>query len=87
MEKIIKERIELLKRLDKIASKSKLTEKDVQELGDKIRKGMAKRHKLGSSLSEADKLASKSKLTRKDVDELADLADSEMADFFKKKAS
>ena len=31
---------------EKIASKSKLTEKDVQEIGDKIKQGIAKRHGL-----------------------------------------
>ena len=40
------ERVEELEIMDKILSKSKLTEKDVLELGRKIKRGMAKRHGL-----------------------------------------
>lgn len=35
-----------LKLMDKILSKSKLTEKDVLELGRKVNEGIAKRHGL-----------------------------------------
>lgn len=42
--KAIVEKLELLKELDSIASKSKLSEKDAAELGEKIKKGIAKRH-------------------------------------------
>jgi hypothetical protein len=42
----IQERIEMLDALERIGSKSRLTDKDVLELGKKIKKGMAKRHGL-----------------------------------------
>ena len=42
----IQERIEDLIALEKIASKGKLTEKDVEEIGEKIKRGIAKRHGL-----------------------------------------
>jgi len=44
--KAIEERVELLEALDAIASKSKLTEKDVEEIAGKIKRGMARRHGL-----------------------------------------
>jgi len=42
----IQQRIEDLEVMDRIASKSKLTKKDVAELSEKIKKGIAKRHNL-----------------------------------------
>ncbi|MBS3083683.1 hypothetical protein J4423_02665 [Candidatus Pacearchaeota archaeon] len=42
----IQQRIEDLMALEKIASKSKLTEKDVEDIGEKIKRGIAKRHGL-----------------------------------------
>ncbi len=42
--KSIEERIDLLETLEEIANKSKLTEKDVEELSTKIKKGIARRH-------------------------------------------
>lgn len=39
----IKRRMELLKKMDKVLSKSKLTEKDVVELGRAINKSLSKR--------------------------------------------
>ncbi len=42
----IQQRIEDFEALEKIASKSKLTVKDAQEIGDKIKRGIAKRHGL-----------------------------------------
>ena len=44
--KAIEERLELLDAIDEISSKSRLTEKDACELADKVKRGMAKRHKL-----------------------------------------
>jgi len=41
----IKERIAQLKIMDAIAAKSKLTEKDAKEIGDKIKKSMWKKYK------------------------------------------
>ncbi len=40
----IEQRIDMLETLDKIASKSKLTEKDAEEIAHKIKHGIAKRH-------------------------------------------
>jgi hypothetical protein len=40
------ERAKKLELMDKLLSKSTLTEKDAIELGRKIKKGVAKRHKL-----------------------------------------
>ncbi len=42
----IETRIEMLEALDTLASKSKLTQRDAEELGLKIKKAMAKRHGL-----------------------------------------
>lgn len=42
----IENRLEMLEALNSLASKSRLTEKDAQILGEKIKKGMAKRHGL-----------------------------------------
>lgn len=42
----IEQRINDLEIMNKIASKSKLTEKDVKEIGDKIKISIAKRHGL-----------------------------------------
>mgnify|MGYP001570347003 CR=1 FL=1 len=42
----IEERINDLEIINKIASKSKLTKKDVEEIGKKIKRGIAKRHGL-----------------------------------------
>ncbi len=39
----IEQRLEMLEALDSLASKSKLTEKDALELGEKIKRGMARR--------------------------------------------
>ncbi len=44
--KAIESRLDLLESLEKIASKSKLTEKDVQEIGEKVKRGIAKHHGL-----------------------------------------
>lgn len=35
-----------LELIEKIVSKSKFTEKDAEEIGDKIKRGIAKRHGL-----------------------------------------
>ena len=40
----IEQRVNDLETMNKIASKSKLTEKDAMELSKKIKKGIAKRH-------------------------------------------
>lgn len=42
--KAIEERISILEELEAIASKSKLTEKDVDAVSAKIRRGIARRH-------------------------------------------
>ena len=42
----IEERVEDLEAMNRIASKSKLTKKDVEEISKKIKKGIAKRHGL-----------------------------------------
>ncbi|MEM0160017.1 MAG: hypothetical protein QW393_04645 [Candidatus Micrarchaeaceae archaeon] len=42
----IAEKVEELKLMDEILSKSKLTEKDTVEIGKMINKGIAKRHGL-----------------------------------------
>ncbi len=42
----IETRLEMLTALDALAAKSKLTPKDAEALGEKIKKGMAKRHGL-----------------------------------------
>jgi DNA-binding HxlR family transcriptional regulator len=44
--KAIEERINDLEEMNRIASKSKLTQKDADELGEKIKKGIARRHRL-----------------------------------------
>ncbi len=44
----IEQRIEMLETLDKIASKSKLTEKDAEEIAKKVKQGIARRHKQTS---------------------------------------
>lgn len=40
------ERVKDLEVLNKIASKSKLTKKDVEEISKKVKEGIAKRHRL-----------------------------------------
>lgn len=42
----IEERVNDLEIMNKIASKSKLTKKDVEEISKKIKRGIAKRHGL-----------------------------------------
>lgn len=42
----IEDRVEALNDLNEIAAKSKLSEKDVQEISKKIKKGIARRHGL-----------------------------------------
>ena len=44
--KAIEDKVDALDSLEKIASKSKLSEKDALEIGEKIKKGIAKRHGL-----------------------------------------
>ena len=44
--KAIEERINDLEIMNKIASKSRLTKKDVSDISEKIKKGIAKRHNL-----------------------------------------
>ncbi|MEK6823749.1 MAG: hypothetical protein AABY06_01825 [Nanoarchaeota archaeon] len=44
--KAIEERVNDLEVMNKIASKSKLTKKDVEEISEKIKRGIAKRHGL-----------------------------------------
>ncbi|MBS3086354.1 hypothetical protein J4422_01495 [Candidatus Pacearchaeota archaeon] len=42
--RILEKRLEDLEIMDKIVSKSKFTEEDVEEIGKKIKEGIAKRH-------------------------------------------
>ncbi|MFH1311302.1 MAG: hypothetical protein ABIH65_02760 [Nanoarchaeota archaeon] len=42
--KILEKRLQDLEIMDEIVSKSKLTEKDVEEIGEKIKEGIARRH-------------------------------------------
>lgn len=42
----IQQRVEDLEVMNKIAAKSKLTKKDVEEISEKIKRGIAKRHGL-----------------------------------------
>lgn len=42
----IRERILLLKKMDALLSRSKFTEKDALEIGEKVKAGIAKRHGL-----------------------------------------
>lgn len=42
--KILEKRLKDLEVMDEIASKSKFTEKDVEEIGEKIKEGIARRH-------------------------------------------
>ena len=42
--KILEKRLEDLETFDKVASKSKFTEKDLENIGEKIKEGIAKRH-------------------------------------------
>lgn len=44
--KAIEQRINDMEVVEKIASKSKLTKKDAEEIANKIKKGIAKRHGL-----------------------------------------
>ena len=44
--KAIEKRINDLEVMEKIVSKSKLTEKDAKEISDKVKRGIAKRHGL-----------------------------------------
>ncbi len=41
----IRDKLELLKKMDKLLEKSEMTEKDAIELGRKINKGLAKRYR------------------------------------------
>jgi len=43
---ILQKKLEQLEQMERIASKSKLTERDVEEIGRKIKTGIAKRHSL-----------------------------------------
>jgi hypothetical protein len=42
----LREQAEKLELMDRILSKSKLTEKDVREIGRKVKRGIAKKHEL-----------------------------------------
>jgi hypothetical protein len=42
----IEQRINDLETLDRLASKSKITQKDIEEISEKIKRGIAKRHGL-----------------------------------------
>ena len=42
--KILEKRLSDLETMDEIVSRSKLTEEDVGEIGDKIKEGIARRH-------------------------------------------
>jgi len=44
--KILEKRLKDLEAMDEIVSKSRLTEKDVVEIGEKIKEGIAKRHRI-----------------------------------------
>lgn len=44
--KAIEERVNDLEAMEKIVSKSKLTKKDADEIAEKIKRGIAKRHGL-----------------------------------------
>ncbi|PIO08677.1 hypothetical protein COU59_00620 [Candidatus Pacearchaeota archaeon CG10_big_fil_rev_8_21_14_0_10_34_12] len=44
--KILQKNIEELEVMDKIVKKSKLTKQDIEEIGGKIKKGIARRHGL-----------------------------------------
>jgi hypothetical protein len=44
IQKLIKERLEEFVKVEKILTKSKLTEKEALELGRKVNKGLAKRY-------------------------------------------
>ncbi len=46
--KAISERVEWLDRMNTLASKSGLSEKDAFEIGEKIKTGIAKRHGIGT---------------------------------------
>ena len=43
---VLQKNLEQLEIMDEIVKKSKFTEKDVEEIGDKIKKGIARRHGL-----------------------------------------
>ncbi len=43
--KAIRDKLELLKKMDKLLENSTMTEKDAIELGRKVNKGLAKRYK------------------------------------------
>lgn len=43
---IINKKIEQFELLEKLTSKSKLTEKEAEEIGEKIKEGIARRHGL-----------------------------------------
>lgn len=45
----IRRKVEELELMDKLASKSRLTEKDAIEIGRKIKEGMARRHGLSQT--------------------------------------
>lgn len=44
--KAIEQRVEDLELMDKLTAKSKLTQKDAEEIGEKIKESMAKRLKI-----------------------------------------
>ncbi len=46
MRAMLEKRLEDFERMEEIAFKSKLTQKDVNEISEKIKKGIAKRHGL-----------------------------------------
>ena len=45
--RILQKNIEQLEVMDEIVKKSKLTKQDIEEIGDKIKEGIARRHGLG----------------------------------------
>ena len=44
--RILQKNIEQLEVMDEIVKKSKLTKQDIEEIGDKIKEGIARRHGL-----------------------------------------
>ncbi len=45
--RILQKNVEQLEVMDEIVKKSKLTKQDIEEIGDKIKEGIARRHGLG----------------------------------------
>jgi len=76
----IREKIAFFKLAEALASESKLSEKDAEEIGRKIKKGIAAGHKR-DQLKTLDGLTAGSKASEADVEELAKIVKKGIAEW------